>query len=1378
MTTTDTADLVTERVDDVVGARPYRFRMHRAGILNVWQYDDQEFEFADGRLLLRGANGAGKSKTLEMLLPFVLDGDKARMTASARHHTSLLWLMTDGYEGQARVGYLWVEFARRLPDGSEEFLTCGVGLRASVSARTASAWFFTTPLRVGAELQLDDGSGPLSRPRLAEVLGDGGQVFDQARAYKEHVGRVLFGLAPEQYDDVLRLLYWLRQPQVGEDIEPARLAGQLLQALPQLDEQTLRGAGDTFDELVAVGEQIARRAAAAHTLSLLSDAYADYAGAVAAERAALVRSRHTEQTRRRNELRQAEERHRELGTELAQSQDAATENQRAIADARARLAQLDQSPEARSQRRLSDLTQRAVDLRRAATGAGRAAAAAESAWTTREARSLEDRTAVLARVAAHGEQARRHDDELRSLDLATSEASTLAATLAEPGQRLAGQADASRLDELLADQLDSVTAADHAVGRRLGVLTVVGSALDELAAAATRSAQLEERAALAETRWEAAVSQCAVAEKSVDERVRELGEQLRVWAAAGPDSGWQPPQDLTADAVGALAESAAAAAEPVLARLRDEEQRAVGQRQRAEDQVAALDRRRVEIEAEVDPAPPGPALVRTDRPDGAPLWRMIDFAAETDQETRAGLEAALQASGLLDAWVRPDGQLLGAEHLDVVLSAALGATDGQASADTLADVLVADLPVGSDVSEAVLDSVLRRVGVVASVTQPNDGRSAWIGRDGTWSLGPLHGRAGKERAQYVGATARAEERKRRLDEVATALEHAERTLTEAKDAASRIGGRIAAVQRWLRDLPSGRELIRAWATLEERAEAAQREEANHRAAAASAQEARRVAAQRQADLDRLGREHDVPVDRDGLEALSTRLQTLSRELIKLGGEVPGLRRDLERWGYGHTALVEERAEVDRLVREASEAVQRADQSEAEVAELEAAAGADIAQLRARMAQLREALAQGENRQVELSDRLARLHRDEGAAAAEVRACQERLADGERDLHGAVASLAVLLDVPGLLGAAARDHDNVDLAPLHAARGARTGDPLPTGLLALARSLAGATSADGVERANQVYKAHAEASTGPAADHEPRVLTIGGVLAVVGRDEGGEHPVTELSRRVGDAVERDRALLTQRERAQFEQHILGELGDAIRRRKVEAEELVAAMNTLLGRVSTSQGIRVRLDWRLRDDVPGEAREAVRLLTQPLGALLPEERSTLRDCLHRLIEVSRAERPDLSYAEHLAIALDYRQWHVFRIRYTRPEAEGRWSDLHRRSPLSQGEQKVLCYLPLFAAAAAHFTSLAGAAPHAPRLILLDDAFPKIDVRTHPLLFGLLVQLDLDFVITSERLWGDHDTLPSLAIYEALRDPNQRGIAHFEFRWDGRVLRAMHG
>ena len=40
---------------------PHRYRLTRAGVLNVWQYDEHVFAFADGRLLLRGTDGAGKS---------------------------------------------------------------------------------------------------------------------------------------------------------------------------------------------------------------------------------------------------------------------------------------------------------------------------------------------------------------------------------------------------------------------------------------------------------------------------------------------------------------------------------------------------------------------------------------------------------------------------------------------------------------------------------------------------------------------------------------------------------------------------------------------------------------------------------------------------------------------------------------------------------------------------------------------------------------------------------------------------------------------------------------------------------------------------------------------------------------------------------------------------------------------------------------------------------------------------------------------------------------------------------------------------------------------------------------------------------------------
>ena len=53
-----------------------RWHMNRIGFVNFWLYDDEVFSFADGKLLLRGQNGSGKSITTQSFIPFILDGDR------------------------------------------------------------------------------------------------------------------------------------------------------------------------------------------------------------------------------------------------------------------------------------------------------------------------------------------------------------------------------------------------------------------------------------------------------------------------------------------------------------------------------------------------------------------------------------------------------------------------------------------------------------------------------------------------------------------------------------------------------------------------------------------------------------------------------------------------------------------------------------------------------------------------------------------------------------------------------------------------------------------------------------------------------------------------------------------------------------------------------------------------------------------------------------------------------------------------------------------------------------------------------------------------------------------------------------------------------
>ena len=45
-------------------------------------------------------------------------------------------------------------------------------------------------------------------------------------------------------------------------------------------------------------------------------------------------------------------------------------------------------------------------------------------------------------------------------------------------------------------------------------------------------------------------------------------------------------------------------------------------------------------------------------------------------------------------------------------------------------------------------------------------------------------------------------------------------------------------------------------------------------------------------------------------------------------------------------------------------------------------------------------------------------------------------------------------------------------------------------------------------------------------------------------------------------------------------------------------------------------------------------------------------------------------------------------------------------------------------------------------------------------------------LNFVINSQILWGDYDTVPSLAIYQLVRPENARYVTVIPYVWNGRV------
>lgn len=174
--------------------------------------------------------------------------------------------------------------------------------------------------------------------------------------------------------------------------------------------------------------------------------------------------------------------------------------------------------------------------------------------------------------------------------------------------------------------------------------------------------------------------------------------------------------------------------------------------------INGLEREIGELESGLHPMPPVPytrgADARPDR-DSAPLWQLVDFRDDVAADDRAGIEAALEAAGILDGWVSPSGELLDPDTDDVLLAA----TDAAPVGRRLADALVPAIGDGADVSKVDVHRLLAAIGIGESDAP------VWVSGGGRFRNGVLRGAWHKPAAAFIGHTAREAARQARLAEL-------------------------------------------------------------------------------------------------------------------------------------------------------------------------------------------------------------------------------------------------------------------------------------------------------------------------------------------------------------------------------------------------------------------------------------------------------------------------------------------------------------------------------------------------------------------------------------------------------------------------------------
>ncbi|MCX6473329.1 MAG: TIGR02680 family protein, partial [Rhodococcus sp.] len=625
-----------------------RFRPTRAGIINLWDYRDQEFSFADGRLVLRGPNGSGKTKALEVLFPFVFDGriEPRRLNPFAGEERTMKSNLL--YRGQDSAhSYVWMEFCRGSLEDPES-VTVGIGMRATRTNDKVTRWYFVADGRVGVDFSLiGNDDRPLTKKQLAEQLGSD-SITDRPLDYRTAIDARMFGLGVQRYDQLINLILTLRRPQLAKNLDPKGLSQALTDGLRPLDDQVVLEAARSFSDMEEVGRALEGLAAADQAAQSFIGVYTKYLRQQSRGEIEQVSTRLAAVTRgvaAMDESSLAQTRSREA---RAAAEERFNQAEQALENARANVEALQRSSAYEGKQQLDDLAQAVSTLKLSTEQQADKSRKAQAALAQRGDEA--DKAASSVKRAA--EALSRAEDELQA---AAEDAGIVWTPLP----------DGSRSDQITA------AVRGHAEERD-GDVRVVRTALATVEKAATERTRAENSSRRGQELLEASKAAVLEGEAAVELARSQCASGLRAWwtdhsslfSAVGADTSLFEALDAALAEVGdedapALSAVLAEHTEAGTETLRERRREAEAEISASHASIAALKSERKAVSAEHDDAPPAFHARSDNRSElgGAPLWQLVRFADSVEPDVATGIESALQAANLLDGWVCPDEKI-------------------------------------------------------------------------------------------------------------------------------------------------------------------------------------------------------------------------------------------------------------------------------------------------------------------------------------------------------------------------------------------------------------------------------------------------------------------------------------------------------------------------------------------------------------------------------------------------------------------------------------------------------------------------------------------------------------------------------------------------
>lgn len=1361
-----------------------KWEINRAGLFNYWYYEDEVFDFAAGKLLLRGNNGAGKSVTMQSFLPVLLDGSTRPerldpFGSRARRMEDYLLGEKEVTGHEERTGYLYMEFKRQ---GTDQYLTIGIGLKARRGAQL-NFWGFvvTDNRRIGKDFYLyneEKHEGrkvkiPMSKIQIRNQLNDGGQLVETRKEYASLVNDHVFGYETiDEYEDLIKLLIQLRSPKLSKDFRPTVIYDILEEALPPLSDEDLRHLSDTIEQMDQTKQQLEQLERESQAVAALNKAYTHYNQKVLFDQASGFKKTADNFKSEEKALDSKVKEKTDLEEELEQLGKDISEHEISKGAAEKQRSRLEHHKvwnlETERQEKTGDLKKEAYRLKEAQS---RLDASRKKEYDTRERleslevkrqKQKENLTDLLEDMASSAEEATFADThDIHSEDFTEQ----LESGFAFDAWDKQTEDHFEQLQCITEDlrELDKLKQSYEAKDRELGD---VSHRLYDL--------HLEEKDWVGWFReeknkqldsvysWVQHTSYLSVPEETMQKISRAMNHLYH-------GSRYEDVREPVRESVNQYESVKREGIANLQAKINS-------QKYLLEELTMELH----EWMNKKDPDPKTPSLSKVFREtlvskgvSAVPLYNAVEFRSGISEDTQKRIEAALLETGLLDALITD--KEIKVEH-DRILT-----PNPQIMAYTLADILKPDLNDDHTLSNEHVDQILR------SILIDESGREALsVSEKGYYSVGLMTGHAiPVDTVRFIGRNARKRYRDSQIEQLQKSIDQEEKQLGRYKEKQASLRVDIDTARNEFSQFPNDKDLAEGHKELTSLQTiipqvSAQIEQLSEEVKAIGAdlksqkqsliqqtrshsfplslsayQDGVKIMRQYEKGLGELKRMHaQVLNDQFRHKELTIRLDELEDELVSHKGDVNVYQTQVDRLKidieYINRQIEQEGiSDIRKQIKDTLKSIQYLDRLISEKRKEQASRSKEMEYVDKDILEREDSLKFWNRLNNAWTDSFSKewsrsLHDFNDNA-------DDSLSDRAQTVVNTYESLEnqELSNLNGRLSRVRNDQqDNlVEFSPTQRTdrqsvpKWMQTEMPRPEfGILA--KDWQRASQRDLIECLYLAKKV------------SPYTV---------------EKELTTLR-------DRQKVYLDEQDKQLYEEILFQSVGNKLRSRIGRAERWIEEMKDLMKARNDSSGLMFSIRWKPRtaeteDEL--DTKELVDLLRQNPRLLKDEDIDKVTRHFRTKIERAKGIMNDSTELQTLLQVLkqvlDYRRWFSFELSFQR------FGD-NRKRPLtdnqfykfSGGEKARAMYIPLFIATYSRYKEADSSAPY---LISLDEAFAGVDDKNIADLFEVVEELDFNYIINSQVLWGDYPTVSQLAISELFRPLNADHVAVIRYIWDGR-------